>query len=473
MRRPQIVPVAATFVAGLLGSACGPAEDPPDLAIENVTVVDAIAGAREGRTVVIDDGRILEVVPAGAASGAQRVVDGSGRFLIPGLWDFHVHFTYDDRFTEAMPGLFLAYGVTSVRDTGGPLEAMLPVVERLRSGEGPAPRVFFAGPLLDGSAVVYDGVNLPLLGIANPDPEVARANVARLAEAGVDFIKIYELVSPEVFEALVAAAGVHGLPIDGHVPLSLLARDVGPHVQSLEHLRNLEMDCAADAEAMLAERRRILDEHDGPAGGDLRSRLHALHRLPAIADPDPARCAETMAALVSTIQVPTLRLNSMGIVSPFDRADWPSALDRLPEPAGAPWRQALAEAGDGPIRDTVHGQWSIDFVGMLHEAGVPIGAGTDTPIGYAVPGYSLHSELEMLVLAGLAPVDALAAATLRPAEFFGLEGEMGTVEAGRLADLVLLSANPLEDIRNTRAIEAVVANGVLLDRERLDVLAPP
>jgi hypothetical protein len=256
------------------------------------------------------------------------------------------------------------------------------------------------------------------------------------------------------------------------VPLSLLARDVGPHVQSLEHLRNLEMDCAADAEAMLAERRRILDEHDGPAGGDLRARLHTLHRSPAIADPDPARCAETVAALASTIQVPTLRLNSMGIVSPFERADWPAVLDRLPEPAAAPWRQALAEAGDGPIRDTVHGQWSIDFVGMLHEAGVPIGAGTDTPIGYAVPGYSLHSELEMLVLAGLSPVDALAAATLRPAEFFGLEGEMGTIEAGRLADLVLLSANPLEDIRNTRAIEAVVTKGVLLDRERLERLTP-
>lgn len=466
MRRP-----VSMLVAVLLCAACGPSEPAADLAIENVTVVDAEQGALPGRTVVVDDGRIVSVTDAGTPSGASRVVDGTGRFLIPGLWDFHVHFTYDQRFTEAMPGLFLAHGVTSVRDTGGPLEAMLPVVERLRSGDEPAPRVFFAGPLLDGAAVVYDGVNNPLLGIANPDPETARANVARLAEAGVDFIKIYELVSPEVFDALVEAAGEHGLPIDGHVPLSMLARDVGPRVNSLEHLRNLEMDCATDAEAMLAERRAILDAHDAPAGAALRSRLHGMHRLPSIADPDPARCAELMTALSSTIQVPTLRLNAMGVVSPFDREDFPTALDRLPDEAADPWREALAEAGDEPIRDDTHGQWSLDFVGMLHEAGVPIGAGTDTPIGYAVPGYSLHSELEMLVRAGLSPRDALRAATVRPAEFFGLEDEMGTIEAGMLADLVLLSENPLEDIRNTRTVEAVVTKGELLDRARLDGLA--
>jgi imidazolonepropionase-like amidohydrolase len=466
MRRPNPLLVAVISCA-----ACGPSEPIPDLVIENVTVVDAEQGARSGVTVVVHDGRIVAVSDDGAPAEAGRIVDGTGRFLIPGLWDFHVHFTYDERFTDAMAGLFLGYGVTSVRDTGGPLAAMLPVVERLRSGEGPAPRVFFAGPLLDGAAVVYDGVNNPLLGIANPDAETARANVARLAEAGVDFIKVYELVSPEVFDALVDAAVEHGLPVDGHVPLSLLARDVGPRVQSLEHLRNLEMDCAADAEAMLAERRAILAAHDDPAGGALRSRLHTLHRRPAIDDPDAERCAELMTALGSTIQVPTLRLNAMGVASPFERADFPAALDRLPPEAATPWREALAEAGDGPVRDTTHGRWSLDFVGMLHEAGVPIGAGTDTPIGYAIPGYSLHSELEMLVRAGLSPREALRAATVRPAEFFGLADEMGTVQVGRVADLVLLSGDPLVDIRNTRRIEAVVTRGELLDGEALAALA--
>ena len=468
MRRPHFL----MALVGLVTTACAPSEAPPDLAIENVTVVDAVQGAVPGRTVVVHDGRIVRVEEAGQTQDAAQVLDGTGRFLIPGLWDFHVHLTYDASFTDAMPALFLQHGVTSVRDTGGPLEAMLPVVEAMRSGTDPAPRVFFAGPLLDGAAVVYDGINNPLLGIASPDPETARANVRRLADAGVDFIKIYELVSPEVFDALVEEAGQLGLPIDGHVPLSLLAREVGPRVNSLEHLRNLEMDCTADAEAMLAERRAILEAHDDPAGAALRSRLHAMHRLPAIAGRDDERCTELAEALQGTIQVPTLRLNSIGIVSPFEREGWSEALDLLPDEAAAPWRQAAAEATDGPIRDTTHGRWSLDMTRVLHEAGVPFGAGTDTPIGYAVPGYSLHSELEMLVQAGLQPEEALYAATVTPAAFFGLEGEMGTVEPGRRADLVLLGGNPLEDIRNTREVEAVVLDGVLLDRSRLDALGP-
>jgi len=114
--------------------------------------------------------------------------------------------------------------------------------------------------------------------------------------------------------------------------------------------------------------------------------------------------------------------------------------------------------------------WSLHLIELMHEAGVPIGAGTDTPIAFAAPGYSLHSELEMLVRAGLSPLEALEAATVRPAGFFGLSEEMGTIEEGRLADLVLLSASPLDDIANTRAIEAVVSKGALLTRPELDAL---
>ena len=120
--------------------------------------------------------------------------------------------------------------------------------------------------------------------------------------------------------------------------------------------------------------------------------------------------------------------------------------------------------------DTTYATWSLFLVNLMHEAGVPIGAGTDTPISFAAPGYSLHSELEMLVRAGLSPMEALEAATVRPAEFFGLSGEMGTIEEGRLADLVLLSRDPLDDITNTRSVQAVVSKGELLSREELDAL---
>ncbi|MDX1578804.1 MAG: hydrolase, partial [Gemmatimonadota bacterium] len=327
----------ALILTGAL-AGCGPSPSPVDLVIRNVTVIDALNGVREARTVVVDGGRIASVTDAGEAVEGAETVDGTGRYLIPGLWDFHVHLTYDERFTEAMPGLFLHHGVTSIRDTGGPLDLVLPVVEALRAEGVTAPRVFFAGPLLDGEHVVYDGESRPLLGIANPNVETARANVERLAHAGVDFLKIYEMVSPEVFAALVEEAEARGLPMDGHVPLSMRAREVGPRVQSLEHLRNLELDCAAAPETLLAERRRLLENPEGLSGATLRSRLHDLQRLPAVAASDAEQCAAVFEAMSSTIQVPTLRLNALGLRPPFARPGWEALLDKLPEAVAAEWR---------------------------------------------------------------------------------------------------------------------------------------
>ena len=467
---------AASVLLLLALSACGPEEpaaEPADLVITDVTVVDAENGARAGQTVVVDDGRITSVAPSGdGAVEAVEVVDGSGRYLIPGLWDFHVHLSYDERFTDAMPALFLRHGITSIRDTGGWVENVRPVVERMEAEGATAPRVFWAGPLLDGEFVVYDGENRPPLGIANPDPETARENVARLAEAGVDFLKVYEMVTPEVFDAIVSAAEERGLPVDGHVPLSMTADEAGPRMTSMEHLRNVELACAAGSDELLAARRSILANTDGMPGADLRSRLHGEQRLPAVAAYDEARCDEVLAALENTIQVPTLRLNALGIQAPWQRDDWEEALARLPAEAEEAWRAETMGEGGAPARDTTFGAWSLFLVEEMHQAGVPLGAGTDTPIGYALPGYSLHSELAMLVRAGLTPREALRAATVRPAEFFGLQAEMGTVETGMLADLVLLSANPLEDIEATRGVEAVVTRGELLTLEELDALLP-
>lgn len=449
-------------------AGCGPDGPEADVAIQNATVIDAVNGERTGQTVLVQDGRIVAVQPAGEPFEATEVVDASGQYLIPGLWDFHVHLAYDQRFTEAMGDLFLHHGVTSIRDTGGPLELVLPAVEALRGTEI-APRVFFAGPLLDGEFVVYDGESNPLLGIGNPDPETARANIARLAEAGVDFVKIYEMVSPEVFEVLVEEAQARGLPMDGHVPLSMQARDVGPRVQSLEHLRNIEMDCTADPSAALAERRALLANPEGLSGAALRSRLHQRFRIPSIEAYDEAACREVIEAMVNTIQVPTLRLNALALQPPFARADWAELLDKLPPEVQADWGAVDGSLG-GRSTDTTFPDWSLSLVGLMHEAGVPIGAGTDTPIGFAAPGYSLHSELEMLVRAGLSPLDALRAATVRPAEFFGLDDEMGVIAPGYVADLVLLSGNPLSDITQTRSVQAVVTQGELLDRSELDAL---
>ncbi|MDX1480606.1 MAG: amidohydrolase family protein [Woeseiaceae bacterium] len=463
--RRFVLPVLVLALGG-----CAPEEAPRGTAITNVTVIDAVDGARSAQTVVFDGDEILAVQPASEPVNAARTIDGSDRFLIPGLWDMHVHLTYDDAFTEDMSALFLAHGITSVRDTGGLLHKLEPVVQAMRAPDAIAPRVYFSGPLLDGRLVVYDGVSRPEIGVGNPTPEMARQSVETLVRAGVDFIKIYELVSPDVFTALAGAAEADGLPIAAHVPLSMIASRAGPQVDSMEHLRNVELDCAANAAELHEERLAIIAAYDGGSGYELRSRLHALQRLPAIAAYDAERCARVIDALTSTIQVPTLRLNTLSLHPTQARRDWDEIVAKLPEGARSEWQASFEDhreqVADGPP-DTTFAAWSLELTGRLHAAGVPIGAGTDTPIGWALPGFSLHTELERLVEAGLSPLEAIESATIRPAEFFSLTSSMGRIAAGMTADLVLLDANPLEDIRNTRRVHRVVAAGRVLNPAEL------
>ena len=462
-----------SLCSALLIGCAQDAPNPVDLALTHVTVIDAVNPVRRNQTVLIDDGRIIDIVDSNTApeAPASQKIDASGQYLIPGLWDFHVHFTFDKRFTDAMAGLFLYHGITNVRDTGGLLEDLLPVVDTLRSAGSNAPNIWYSGPLLDGKDVVYDGVNFPGLGIANPTPEAARANIAEIHAAGASFLKIYEMVTPEVFAAIVDEAGLRNLPIDGHVPLSMRARDVAPQVQSLEHLRNYEMDCVSDPELWLAARQAELANVANEPGNVLRSRLHTLQRLTAIIAEDPAVCAETTEALKATITVPTLRMNSMDLYVPFARDDFDRAMDLIPASVSEEWRAARdALAASEEAVDTTFAEWSLRRTGELHLAGAPIAAGTDTPIGWSIPGYSLHTELEQYVEVGMTPIEALHSATVKPAEFFGLENEMGQIKAGAVADAVLLNANPLEDITATRSVEAVINRGVLLTREQLNQL---
>jgi imidazolonepropionase-like amidohydrolase len=413
--------------------------------------------------VIFQGDQITAVQAAGQEFSAAEVISGAGKFLIPGLWDFHVHLSYDDRLTQAMPGLFLSWGITSVRDTGGLISKMLPIVEAMRAEDAVAPRVFFAGPLLDGNDVVYDGNGRPEIGISVPTPEQARATVRELVNQGVNFIKVYEMTSPEVFAALVETAEALDLPIDSHVPLSMRASEAGPSVDSIEHLRNIEMDCASNAAELHRTRLELLQNRERIPGAELRSRLHNLQRMPAVANYDEAVCDRTIAAMADTMMVPTLRLNSLTVAPPYLKDDWDEALARVPEAVQQDWSaqvaSRLAEGGGA----TEFAEWSLFLTRRMHEAGVPFGAGTDTPINISIPGYSLHSELELLVRAGLSPLEALEAATLKPAEYFSLDGILGSIEVGKRADLVLLDANPLDNISNTRRISLVISKGKPVD----------
>jgi len=449
-----------------LFAACQPS--PTGTVIKNVTVIDAVNGIRPNQDVVFDGDEITMVRSSGSEHAAERIIDGTGKYLIPGLWDFHVHLTFDDRFTESMPVLFLSYGITSVRDTGGLIHKVLPVVEKMRGEDAIAPRVFFSGPLLDGTYVVYDGESRPEIGVRNATPDEARETIATLKAQGVDFIKIYEMVSPPVFEAMVETANDLDLPIDSHVPLSMRARVAGPFVDSIEHLRNIELDCTSNAAELHETRLELLRNPNGLPGAELRASLHSLQRMSAIAEYDEAACDQTLAALKSTMQVPTLRLNAFSLAPPGQRDDWEEALSRISTDARVEWQTSAVEMAENPVPKFVEfGKWSMFLTGRMHSQEIPIGAGTDTPLLLAIPGYSLHSELEYLVGAGLSPLEALESATLRPAEYFSLHDEMGTIDAGKKADLVLLDANPLEDISNTRKVSGVVTKGTYYSAESL------
>ena len=163
----------------------------------------------------------------------------------------------------------------------------------------------------------------------------------------------------------------------------------------------------------------------------------------------------------------------MSLAPPWLRDDWDDALSRLPAKAAGPWLEVTAERRGSPPEegDTTYADWGLMLTGRAHDAGVPIGAGTDTPIALAVPGFSLHSELEFLVRAGLSPIEALESATVIPAEYFSLQDEMGSIDVGKRADMVLLGANPLDDIANTKSVSAVISKGRYLNREELDALS--
>jgi len=455
----------ATAAAIALLWGCRAEPEPAELIIENVHAIDAAHAIRVDQRVAVRGERILSVSPmADPAPAAGPRYDAGGGYLIPGLWDMHVHFLYDEALTEPMPDLFLRHGITSVRDTGGELERLAALRARLRQDPAPEPRIFISGPLLDGEFVVYDGEDpgRPKLGTAVPDVEAARRSIAALEAGGADFIKIYELVHPEIFEALVAEARARGLPVAAHVPLMMTADDAGAQVDSMEHLRNIELACAGGWASLLETRRSKIRSFAQGRGYDLRRQLHAEQRPQALADYDEVRCDAVLDALTSTIQVPTLRLNTLLTTRPFERPDWAPALAALPEDVQQRWRALLgrnrpAAAAAAGLR--AFAEWSQFLVGRLRDRSVPVGAGTDTPIGLAIPGYSLHTELELLVQAGLTPLEALHAATVQPARFFGLEGELGLIEPGMLADLVVLEANPLDDIANTRRIRRVLSGG--------------
>ena len=430
------------------GASVRPAPaDPRVTAFVDVTVIPM---DREGllphQTVVVDDGRIVAVGGAGGTpvpQGAQRI-DGRGKFLVPGLADMHAH-TVD----EASRFLFVSMGVTTIRImAGGP--SILRLRAEVRAGRQPlSPWIYTAGPILDGDPPIFGNH----LAIATParGAEVVHAE----KRAGYDFIKVYENLSLETYDAIVAAARQAGLPVTGHVPGKVgVAHAVESGQVTMEHL---------DGYTSSAQR----------AGSTVKPPDWRTFLLTAHRSVDEAKLADLIARVkaAGAWTCPTLvvdermanadRLQAAGLpelryLPPVQVAGWDPKKDFLR------WTPEEFEVLRGEAA------WNRALVGRLVAAGARLLAGTDVGNPWVVPGFSLHDELELLVRAGLTPYQALRAATAAPAELFGAEAEAGTVRVGRRADLVLLDADPQVDVSRTRQIAGVMVRGRWLPRAELE-----
>ena len=448
-----------------------PREFASGTAIENVSVVDVATGAvADGRTVVVEGSRIAAVaLPADLrlGEGVERI-DGGGGYLIPGLWDMHVH-EFSAFFAPALP-LYIANGVTGVRDMWGELDVTAAARETVAAGQRVGPRAVVAGNITDGANPWFPG------SVVVDSPERARTAVDSLVNAGAGFIKVYSALEADAFTGIAEQAAARGVDVAGHVPFSVPAREASDAgMRSMTHMFGVVEGCSsndadvrsmrAEALALRAEGREFADPFFGT--GLYRSILDAA---------DDDLCAQLLIHLAAngTWLTPTLAvLRSMASLARLREEDDPR-LQYMPQAIVAGWMTPFpGQASDTPedtgTREAFLAR-QLAVTGMAAAAGVGILAGTDTPNPFVYPGFSIHDELELLVQAGLSPHQALGAATTAPAEFLGATDSLGAVAEGKLADLVLLEANPLDEISNTRRISAVVANGRFFGREALDAL---
>jgi len=436
------------------------------LTLTHVTVID-MTGAPPKRdlTVVITGNRITAIARSGKTRIPRRavVINAAGKFLIPGLWDMHVHFTEIER---SFP-LFIANGVTGVRNMGGKPEDLFRWREEVANGKLLGPRILACGPIVDGSPIVAHG---PAVSVGTAAE--GRQMVDKLKQQGADFIKVYDALSRDAYFAIVDEAKNQRIPVVGHVPLSVTtmeASDAGQ--ESIEHLGTILQGCST-----IEDELRRLQAEPMPSGGDFSEipRRIAARGERMLDTYDEQKARQLFAHLIKnqTWQVPTLvTKRALTFIDDLAR-DGDERLKYIPQADQKWWspKQNFLLRYRTPeyiVYSKRLFQKELELVGAMHRAGVPLMTGTDLSIPYIFAGSSLHDELGLFVQAGLTPMEALQAATRNPAVFLGELSSEGTIERGKIADLVLLDANPLENIRNTQRIDAVVLNGRYLPKKTL------
>jgi imidazolonepropionase-like amidohydrolase len=446
------------------------------LVIKRVTVIDATGRVPESnKTVIVDGDRIVLIGPSRKTRIPRKavVVDGIGKFLVPGLWDMHVHGASDVRAPWSHL-LFLANGVVGVRDMAGPPDAHAWRAAQA-SNEDPSPTIYLGSPIVDGPNPVWPD------SIVVTDEAQGREAVEQQRERGADFIKVYSRLSRNSYFAIADEANKCGIPFEGHVPELVTAAEASAAGQkSIEHLTRVAEGCSIEEKSIDSEMQRQETLFRAPGAtmaqkmdsgkNIIRINMHVVETF------DEAAAQSLFALFVKnrTWQCPTLTLLRAQIDDPLNVND--PRLKYLSREVRARWDAGYYKNVPPEPRAAIVKLSRLQFdeseklVGLMYRAGVPILAGTDAMNPQCFPGFGIHDELALLVDAGLSPLAALQAATRNAAEFMGQLDRRGTIEVGKTADLVLLDKDPLADIHNTRSIQAVVLRGKLYPRAALDAM---
>ncbi|WP_433337757.1 amidohydrolase family protein [Spirillospora sp. CA-294931] len=451
------------------------AEGERPCALTRVTVIDATgAPPMRDMTVLVEGARITAVGRTGAVAlpPGTREVDLAGKYVIPGLIESHVHSAGPD---GIVPPLYALAGVTTVREMRGDAQHHR-WRDRIESGSLLGPRWIIGGPIVDGRPSLHTADTGSLIEVGNPSE--AREAVRRTKRDGADFVKVYSRLDRASYLAIADEARRQGIPFTGHCPDTVaLTEAIGTGHRTVEHMDAPLLATTAREREIRAGMAAITVDGTKDSFHRYRDWYEAVHPLEykAVRSFDPAKSRALFGALAARgcAVVPTLAVHRVLEVPEHNREtdEW-----KYLAPSMTAWWREVTDVMTGgrtprqARRVRAVYEHKAGLVAAMARGGVPILAGTDTGNPYLVPGFALHDELALFTEAGLTPMQALRSATQRPATVFGLADRVGTVERGKLADLVVLDADPLADIRNTRRVHALVVNGRLItheERERL------
>lgn len=458
-----------TSFLALLFASVG-ANSQADTLLTNVNLVDIDTGnIAEAQSVLIRDGMISATGTDIAADGAD-VVDGADGYLIPGLWDSHVHIFSSPAEPETALPLYLINGITGIRDMGAlwPITEQQALKERIETGEVLGPRLILSGAWVDASPGSWPGMFLA------DTPDQANDVVAQIASEGWAAVKSYSMLDEATFLALADAALTHDLPLVGHIPerVSLLTA-IAAGQDGMEHFGRIPMACSTNEQRMISELRDAMV--DGAEQARLFEIMASRNRI-ILETWDADLCTGVLDAMAEA----RLHVSPTLVVANFYLGNWPDEdtpqMQMLPASVREAWGEPdfrLAAMTD-EVRALAEDSIALDrqTFQMAHDAGVPILASSDASFAnpYLFHGFSLLDELDIYVAAGLTPREALATATVFPPRFFGLSDQDGTIAPGRRADLVLLDANPMEGLETLRDPRAVIVRGVVLERTELEIM---